>query len=254
MLSRDDDFTLAFDLRLDDLGPGLDTNKATAFQIALGLLNIDQATQTNFIRGTGANSPNLAELAYFWDSGFGATTWPTFVDTNSSFNYNGASDYAVFALAAGDFYHVTMTYTATNQTAITTATNLANTSGIRLSQLLNTNFGDFRLNAVSINSYSDAGQDPQYAGSALGHGAFDNLVLTVPYPPGQIFTGSISNGVWQAQLTGRTNWLFTLERTADFRSWTPASAPTQGVNGPLVLSDTNSAPTPAFYRIRASRP
>ena len=116
----------------------------------------------------------------------------------------------MFALAPGDFYHVTMTYTATNQTAITTATNLA-TSGIRLSQLLNTNFGDFRLNAVSINSYSDNGQDPQDAGSALGHGAFDNLVLTVPYPPAQIFTGSISNSVWQAQLVGRTNWLFTLE-------------------------------------------
>jgi len=64
-------------------------------------LNLDIATGTNFIRGTGSGSPDLAEVAYFWDSGFGATLWPTFVDTNSAFNYNSSSDYSVFALAPG---------------------------------------------------------------------------------------------------------------------------------------------------------
>jgi hypothetical protein len=76
ILSRQDDFTVAFDLRLDDIGPGPDTNKASTFPISIGFLNLDEATQTNFLRGTGNNSPDLAEFAYFWDSGFGATCWP----------------------------------------------------------------------------------------------------------------------------------------------------------------------------------
>lgn len=88
ILSCQHDFTLAFDIRLNDIGPGPDTNMASTFPIAIGFLNLDKATETNFLRGTGSNSPDLGEFAYFWDSGFGAICWPTFVDTNSSFNYN----------------------------------------------------------------------------------------------------------------------------------------------------------------------
>src|SRR5260370_31121341 len=35
IVSRDDDFSLGFDLRLDDIGPGPDTNKASTFPIAI---------------------------------------------------------------------------------------------------------------------------------------------------------------------------------------------------------------------------
>src|SRR5262249_37730785 len=140
ILSRQDDFTLAFDLRLNDIGPGADTNKASTFPIAVGFLNLDEATQTNFLRGTGNDSPDLSEFAYFWDSGFGATCWPTFVDTNSTFNYNASSDYAIFSLTPGDGYHVAMTYTAANQMVLASVTNFERTAGVRITQLLNTNF------------------------------------------------------------------------------------------------------------------
>jgi hypothetical protein len=254
ILSRQDDFSLAFDLRLNDIGPGPDTNKAGTFPIAIGLLNLDEATQTNFLRGTGNNSPDLAEFAYFWDSGFGATTWPTFVDTNSTFNYNNARDYAIFALAPDDTFHVVMTYTASNQTVVATVTNFEQTSGVRITQLLNTNLADFRLGAISISSYNDAGQDPQYAGSVLAHGTVDNVVVTVPTPPVQNLVVLLTNKLWQVQFVARTNWLYTLERTSDFTSWATASAPTTGVNGPLSLADTNSGLPNAFYRVRANRP
>jgi hypothetical protein len=158
ILSRQDDFSLAFDVRLDHIGPGPDTNKASTFPIAIGFLNLEEATQINFLRGTGNNSPDLAEFAYFWNSGFGATAWPTFVDTNSTFNYNSSSDYALFALAPGDRYHVAMTYTASNQTVVATVTNFEQTSGTRITQLLNTNFADFHLGALSISSYNDGGK------------------------------------------------------------------------------------------------
>jgi hypothetical protein len=121
-------------------------------------------------------------------------------------------------------------------------------------QLLNTNFADFRLGAISISSYSDAGQDPQYAGSVLAYGVLDNIVVTVPTPPVQNLIGSLTNGVWQAQFIGKTNWLYTLERTSDFTSWTQASSPTGGANGSMSLMDTNVPMPKAFYRIRANRP
>ena len=253
ILSREDDFSLAFDLRLENIGLGPDTNKAATFPIAIGFLNLDKATQTNFLRGTGANSPDLAEFAYFWDSGFGATCWPTFVDTNSTFNYNSASDYAIFALSPGDEYHVVMSYTASNQTVVALVTNFEQTAGARITQLLNTNFADFHLGAVSISSYNDAGQDPQYAGSVLAHGIVDNVVVTAPTPPVQNLASIITNGLWQVQFVGKTNWLYTLERTSDFKSWAEASMATAGVNGSMILQDTNAPAPAAFYRVRAHR-
>jgi hypothetical protein len=254
ILTRADDFSVAFELRIDDIGAGPDTNKNSSFPIALGFLNLDEATQTNFIRGTGYNSPDLAEFAYFWDSGYGATTWPTFVDTNSTFNYNGSTDYAVFALAPGDWYRIVMTYTASNQTVVTTLTNFEQTSGVLLTQLLNTNFADYRLGTLSINSYSDAGQDPQYAGSVLAHGVVDNFFVTLPPPPVQDLVGSLSNGLWRAQFISQTNWFYTLQRTLDFRAWTDVSPPTPGTSGSMTLLDTNIGTANGFYRIRANRP
>ena len=254
IVSRLDDFSLAFDLRMNDIGPGTDTNKASTFPIAVGFLNPEEATQTNFLRGTAINSPDLAEFAYFWNSGFGATSWPTFVDTNSTFNYNSSSDYAIFALTPKDAYHVVMSYTASNQTVLATITNFEQTAGARIVQALNTNFTDFRLSAISISSYSDAGQDPQYAGSVLAHGVLDNLVAIVPTPPVQTVAGVFTNGLWHLQFVGRTNWLYTLERTSDFKSWTDVSLPAPGITGLQQLVDTNGPAPGAFYRVRANRP
>src|ERR1041385_8794131 len=53
MLDHFDDFELAFDLRLDDIAAGVDPNKASTFQIAVGLLNLAAASRTNFFRGSG---------------------------------------------------------------------------------------------------------------------------------------------------------------------------------------------------------
>jgi len=147
-----------------------------------------------------------------------------------------------------------MTYTASNQTVVAAITNFQQTSGVLITQMINpTNFSDFRLRTLSISSYSDAGQDPQYAGSVLAHGVLDNLVVTVPLPPVQNLIGTLSNGVWQAQFNARTGWLYTLQRTTDFQSWTDASSATPG-SGLTLLSDTNATSEKVFYRIQANRP
>lgn len=252
ILARDDDFTLAFDLRVDMDGPGPDTNKASSFPLAVGFLSLDRAVQTNFLRGTGSDSPDLVELAYFWDSGYGATLWPTFVDTNSRFNYLGdGTDYAIYALERGNWYHVVMTYVATNQAMVTTLTNLANRFTLAITNRLGTNFTDFRVSALSVNSYNDSGG---YGSSILALGAVGNIVATLPPPPVTNMHGSSSKGLWQVQFTGRSNWVYTLERTTDFQSWAAVPTAASTANGTWTLADTNTPPGKAFYRVRAQRP
>jgi hypothetical protein len=70
----------------------------------------------------------------------------------------------------------------------------------------------------------------------------------------QNLIGAFSNGLWQVRFLSRSNWLYTLERTSDFVSWTDQSPATSGNGMILILSDTNPPATRAFYRVRANRP
>src|SRR5262249_53776107 len=71
VLSRSDDFSLEFDLRLADITVGTTPGKPFTFQLAIGFIDLVKATGTNFLRGTGTDSTDLAEFDYFPDSGFG---------------------------------------------------------------------------------------------------------------------------------------------------------------------------------------
>lgn len=251
ILARDDDFTIAFDLRLDDIGVGMNSNKLYAFELAIGLLNLGEATRTNFLRGTGTDSPDLVELDYFRDAGFGATFWPQLVSSNSVFNYNGASDYTLLELTTGDLFHVVMTYSASNSTLATTLTRNGAPYGPVNSVPLNTTFSDFRVDTFSISSYSDAGDDYD---SVLAHGVVDNVAVTTPPPPVANLTGGLNGSVWQVRFDSRNSWQYTLERTEDFASWSAVSPSVNGNDGLLSLEDSNPPRSHAFYRVRAERP
>src|ERR1051325_7107204 len=69
--------------------------------------------------------------------------------------------------------------------------------------------GEFRLDALSISSYSGAGQDPAFAGSLLAHGTVDNFVVTLP-PPVRNLAGGFTNGVWQTKFNTYTNANYTM--------------------------------------------
>jgi hypothetical protein len=185
-----------------------------------------------------------------------ATTTPTFISTNSF-------DYAptIFApyieeLPTNVVVHVQMSFTASNQTLVT----LLTTNGATFFQppdviLTDTNVSaftasdDYRVDTFSISSYSSAGDDFD---SVLGHGIIDNVTLTYPLPI-ENFTGAFAGGIWQVSFSCRPNWLYTLERTADFQSWATASATVPGNGGVLLLQDSSPLPQPAFYRVRATR-
>jgi len=252
ILARDDDFSLAFDLRLADITPGVNTNKTGAFELSVSLLNFSEATRTNFLRGTGTDSPNLVEFDDFPDAGFGATIWPEFISTNSSFNYNGTNDYTLLALTTGDWFHVGMVYTASNATLTTIMTRNQAAFGPINQVLLSTNFTDFRVDTFAISSYSDTGDDYD---SLLAHGTVDNLVITTPPPPVLGLTGDFaSQNTWEVRFISHSNWLYTLERTTDLQTWTASSLAVNGNGTNLVLQDTQPAPASASYRVRAQRP
>jgi hypothetical protein len=265
-LSRGDDFSLAFDFMLTDVESGNEPGKTGGLELAIGFLNLAVATGTNFMRGAYGGAPSLVEFDYFpagyYDIGgiiyaVAATTTPTFIATNGfDFAPTLFAPYEV-ELPTNVLVHVTMMFNANGQTL---ATKLS-TNGVPFLQLANvvltdtnssafTETDDYRVDAISVSSYSSAG-DPY--DSVLAHGMVENIALTFPLPLDTL-TGGFSNGVWQVQFVSRSNWLYTLEGTADFQSWTQVATPVAGTGGTLVLQDSNPAINRFFYRVRATRP
>ena len=251
VLTRDDDFSITFDLQLNDVAVD-----GFGFELAISLLNFADATSTNLQRGVGIDpafgARSVAEFDYFPDAGFGATISPTMISSNNQFA--SAFNFPL-ELTNGISFHIVMTYTASNQTFSTLITNNSNGQpfGPIDDVLLNsygTNFSDFRLDTVAISNYSDTNS----YGSIFVHGIVDNFVVTVPPPPIQDLTGAFSNGVWQVQFISRSNWLYTLERTIDFQSWTTVSGPASGNGTNLFLQDAHPPTDKAFYRVSAERP
>lgn len=251
VLTRDDDFSITFDLQLNDVAVD-----GFGFELAISLLNFADATSTNLQRGVGIDpafgARSVAEFDYFPDAGFGATISPTMISSNNQFA--SAFNFPL-ELTNGISFHIVMTYTASNQTFSTLITNNSNGQafGPIDDVLLNsygTNFSDFRLDTVAISNYSDTNS----YGSIFVHGIVDNFVVTVPPPPIQDLTGAFSNGVWPVQFISRSNWLYTLERTIDFQSWTTVSGPASGNGTNLFLQDAHPPTDKAFYRVSAERP
>jgi hypothetical protein len=254
ILNRQDDFSMAFDLQLLDVEAGINPAKPFAFELAAGFLNLLNATQTNFFRGNGGASPNLVEFDFFPDTGFGPTIWPSVWSTNSALNFNGSWDYTILDLPVGPVLRITMSYAASNQTLVTTITTNGVSIGHINSVTNNPRFTDFRAGAFALESYSDAGQNPQDAGSLLAHGIVDNIFITLPSPPLQTIVGQFVSNVWRISFISRTNWVYTLERTTNFQAWAAVSAPLNGNGSSLALQETNSASGLSFYRVRAERP
>ena len=245
ILARDDDFTLSFNLRLDDVAV---FNYGQ--QVALGLLNFSEATNAAFSR-PNADSPNLFEFDYFPDAGFGASIDATLADMTVS------------AASSSGFYFiydnlpippgVTCQITLAHAAGTTNLTGQVFTNGVlytALPQVYAGPIADFRLDTLSVSSYADDG----YGDDLFARGVVDNFTVTLPPPPVQNLAAALSGGVPQIQFTARTNWLYTLQRTTDFQAWTNVSPATSGVAGTLILPDLDAPAGPAFYRVRADRP
>jgi hypothetical protein len=106
--------------------------------------------------------------------------------------------------------------------------------------------GAFIVDTISVTSYADDG----YGDDIFAQGTVGNIAVASPLP-----VQAIQNlALGQIQFASDTNWLYTLEQTADFQTWTPAALGVFGNGTNLVLQATNPPPDKAFYRVRADLP
>ena len=265
VVTRRDDFQIEFDLQFDDIISGNETNKTGPLEIGIGFFNFTTATNTAFGRGIYGGAPNIAEFDYFpsgvYDFGgpfpVAATTAPTFI---SSGGYSYAPTFYapsyLFELPTNQLIHVALNYTAKNQTLTATLTTngaiLFQPPNVMLSNTNTSGFGpsdDFIVDTFSVSSYSSFGDDYD---SVLAHGFVDNIFVNIP--PVQNLVGGFTNGIWQTQFRGRTNWLYTLECSTDFSGWTNVSTAVSANVANVFLQDTNPPVSKAFYRVKAERP
>src|ERR1051325_9160004 len=206
-LTRSNDFNLYFDLRMRDIAIGTTTNKPYTFQIAVGLLNFQQATNRTFLRGTGYDSPNLFEFDYFPDSGFGATMSPTVISSNNEF----ATAFILKEITVNDVFRVMMRMNQDEQrvsTAIYRNDQLYDQTDFALPM----SFTDFAVDTLAVMSYSDEGQFPDFAGSILAHGTVDNLVVTTGgIPIDMHLSGRFENSNWRLDFDTMPGWIYSGE-------------------------------------------
>jgi hypothetical protein len=247
ILAIEDSFTVEFDLQLNN------ATATGAFELAVGLFNYGEATNADFSRPL-ADTPNLFEFDYFPDGGYGPSIDATLADMTVSatddndfyFAYDDSQ-----SLNTGVLYHVILTHDASSPAI----SGEVLTGGLVFSSLPNVFSGpitDFRLDTLSISSYSDA--DDPYGDSIFAQGTVGNITVTLPPPPIQNLAGSLANGRWTMQLNSQTNWLYTLQRTGDFQTWTNVSDPAPGNGATLYLFDNSPPHDRGFYRVSAARP
>jgi len=243
ILAKSDDFSLSFDLRLNDI------TWSGSTELSIGLFHFSDATNSAFSR-PAANTPNIFELDYFPDNGVGQ---PAIVATLTDTNVNSSHKkdfYFVYdnqPLNTGIIYHIVLTHVGGQPTI----SGQVFANGELYSSLPRVFAGpitNFLIDTVSVTSYGNSGN------SLLAHGTVDNFVVTLPPPPIQNFSGALTNGIWQAQFISQSNWLYTLERSTNLISWDDIPNSTNGNGTNLFLPDSNPPPDKSFYRVRADRP
>jgi hypothetical protein len=237
--TKADSFCVQFDLNLTDA----DANGY--FELAIGLCNLAEATSTNFSRAN-VTSPNLFEFDYFPDgtNSYGPSIDGTLIDANDNFYF--AFDDSQ-PLAGGVTYRVVLIHRA-GESSISGTVYTNGQVFTSLPKIDNYGPDDFSLDTLTISSYTTT--DDFYGDSLLVHGTVDNLAFASPLPVDKV--GTIAAG--QIQFTSDTNWLYTLEQTADFQTWTPAAPAIFGNGTNLVLQATNLPADKSFYRVRAELP
>ena len=235
-LNKADSFTLALDLHLIEIQAGIDPSKTFAFEIALGFFNESQSSSTNFLRGTGADSPNLVEWNYFPDTGFGATVWPAVVDTDSVLNFSGEDDYTLIAIHPGSVYHIEFSFHSDTQTLEVIMMEDGKPFGPINPVVLAESFKNFNVDAVGICSYSDQ----QAGGSVFARATIDNMSITVPEPPVTVIQLSSTVSGWAVEFQSQPNWRYQLERSLSLVAWEAVGTETVGTGLNLMLNDPDA--------------
>ena len=249
-----DNFFVSLEFVLHEIQAGLRPDFPGAMQLAFGFQNRADADQPGFIRGTGADSPNLVEFNFFPDTGFGPTAWPLIVFSNSVVNYNGNGDFSKFELPIGVPMNIALQYTASNRTVSLAV----RTNGVLVGPIVDAPIASeengFEVDAFAISSYSEAGQSPNFPGSIFARGTVDNFAFIAPQPSIRAARGSRMDGEWQHEVLSLPGWIYVLEASEDLAAWNEIAPNVAGTGDWIILRAADSPPRPRrFFRIKAIR-
>lgn len=264
-LDAQQDFSISFDLELESIEIGTTPGKLFTFPIAIGLIDLSQATRADFFRGSGIHPiyghRGAVEWNYLPDSGFGATISTSLISQDNQWALQNTFP---LALETQTLYRVRMEYDAANGKLETTMTadgepfgsiQDALLSEISFNPLVN-GFTRLNVDTISISSYSDAGQSPpEYAGSIKAAGYVDDIVVeaTAAVPAIPIRQIQQTEDTIQIVFDGSAGRDYWLERAADFLRWITINHHRMEESGQAVFSiSTREAPL-GFFRIRASQ-
>jgi hypothetical protein len=237
--TKADSFCVVFDLNLTD------TSAVGYFQLALGLCNYAEATATNFSRAN-FDSPDLFEFDYYPDGpdSFGPSIDATLIDSDSGL-YFAFDD--TQPMITNTTYRVVLIHPAGS--SIISGEVFTNGQPFTKFPVVD-NYGtdDFNLDTLAICNYTTL--DDTYGDSLLAHGTVDNLTFASPLPVGAIQVTTPGT----IQFASDTNWLYTLQQTEDFQTWTNVSNATIGNGTNLFLQDPNPPSDKSFYRVEADLP
>lgn len=259
-LNTQQNFSIFFDLELNSIEIGTTSDKPFTFPIAIGLIDLSQATHADFFRGSGVHPVyghrGAVEWNYLPDSGFGATISTGLISQDNQWAFQNTFP---LALETQTLYRVRMAYDAANGKLETTMTADSEPFGpikdARLSKIflnpLENGFTRLNVNTISISSYSDA----KSSGSIKAAGYVDNFVV-------EITTAVPAVPIRQIQQTGDTIHIafdgsagkdYWLERTAEFLDWITINHQRTEETGEAVFSISTSKAPLGFFRIRASQ-
>ena len=259
-LDTQQNFSISFDLKLNSIEIGTTPGKLFTFPIAIGLLDLSQATRANFFRGSGVHPVyghrGAVEWNYLPDSGFGATISTGLISQDNQWAFQNTFP---LALETQTLYQVRMEYAAANGKLETTMTADGEPFGTiedaLLSEIsfnpLEKGFTCLNVNTISISSYSDV----KSSGSIKAAGYVDNFIVeaTAAVPAVPIRQIQQTENTIQITFNGSAGRDYWLERTADFLDWITINHQRTEETGESVFSISIRKAPLGFFRIRASQ-
>lgn len=254
-VTEHDDFSLGFDLILDAHAVGVAPGKPGTFPMAAGLVRRADVLAPSFRRGVFLASRNLVEWAWFGTEPSGwiaASISPVVVPSDGRLPWGYADSFV--EPRPGVRYGFDLVYTAADRTLRGTMTEDGLPGPALRPVVLPVGFTGFEVDAWSVNAYSDAGQDPRYAGSLRASARVDRIRWE---GPGPVVSGMRlewgANGA-RVRFGTRRGWRYLLQASEDLgAAWSDVSGPRLGDGAEVVLEDPGAG-AHRFYRVEARRP
>lgn len=250
-----DDFAFGFRLRLTEHAVGVLPGRPGTFQIALGLVSTADAMDPGFLRGGFPGARNLVEWVWFGgqpDGAIAASLSPVMVPSDGRLPW-GYSDTAA-ELETGLTHGFELAYTATNRSLRLRWT----VDGVEQPEpaavVVPRGFTGFRVDALSIHSYSDAGQDPRYAGSVRAQGWVDDVWWRGPGAPVDRVRLVTVEGGWKLVTRTRPGWRYRVQTSGDLKTWVDATPEVPGVDGDVEWAGFGPGEGHGFHRVEARLP